>query len=134
MTDLIRCPSCKALKPDADFPRNRATASGRATYCKPCHNRISKRNQEKTHGSVQQYMLRYRYGLDSAQVAWMVLQQDGVCAICRKREAKHVDHDHRSKMVRGILCFNCNRALGKFHDDVDLLQRAAEYLERSRVT
>jgi hypothetical protein len=39
-----------------------------------------------------------------------------------------VDHDHETKHVRGLLCANCNTALGKFHDNPDLLYRAADYL------
>jgi hypothetical protein len=52
-----------------------------------------------------------------------------LCAVCRQREAKHVDHDHETKRIRGILCFNCNRGLGKFGDDVELMGRAVDYLE-----
>lgn len=59
----------------------------------------------------------------------MVEEQGGVCALCRVTEAKHVDHDHRTGRVRGILCFNCNRGLGYFQDSEKLLFYAIEYLE-----
>jgi hypothetical protein len=84
MSERRRCPACKETKQLADFPRNRATKSGHAAYCKPCHNRISRAN------------------------------------------------DHKTKRLRGILCFNCNRALGKFHDDPELLRHALTYLKRNR--
>jgi hypothetical protein len=129
MPDLIRCPACGEQKAVDDFPRNRASKNGRATYCKPCHNRICRENRIKNHGSIRQFHLRRRYGVDEAQVAWFVLQQDGVCAICRTGKAVHIDHDHRTGRVRGILCFNCNRALGKLGDDPELLRRALNYLE-----
>jgi hypothetical protein len=66
-------------------------------------------------------------------VEWMILQQRGVCAICRTRKALHVDHDHATGRVRGILCFNCNRGIGKFGDDPALLRNAIAYIENARM-
>jgi hypothetical protein len=39
-----------------------------------------------------------------------------------------VDHDHRTGAVRGLLCVDCNVALGRFKDDIEAVRRAAEYL------
>ena len=44
----------------------------------------------------------------------MFAVQGGVCAICEEAPASHVDHDHETGRVRGLLCFNCNGALGQF--------------------
>ena len=60
----------------------------------------------------------------------MSAAQEGLCAICREAPAEHVDHDHRSGRVRGLLCFNCNGALGQFRDRADLMLRAFAYLGR----
>jgi hypothetical protein len=60
----------------------------------------------------------------------MFAEQEGLCAICREAPAEHVDHDHRTKRVRGLLCFNCNGALGQFRDRPDLMLRAIAYLRR----
>lgn len=125
---LVRCPACGERKSEEEFPRNRSTNSGRATYCKPCHNRIMRENRIKNHGSTRSFQLKRRYGVDEVQVAWMVLQQGDVCAICGTAAPKHVDHDHVTGRVRGILCFNCNKGLGKAQDDLDVLRRAMDYL------
>ena len=129
-----RCPSCNAYKPISDFPRNRASKDGLATYCKPCHNRICADNRKKHHGSTRNFHLKRRYGVDVVTVEWLILQQGGLCAVCKTGKAEHVDHDHRTKSVRGILCFNCNRGLGKFGDDLGRMRRAIDYLRRTRAT
>ena len=59
--------------------------------------------------------------------------QGGVCALCwgpgSAKRAFDVDHDHETGKVRGLLCNNCNRALGHFQDDPSVCRRAANYLE-----
>jgi hypothetical protein len=59
----------------------------------------------------------------------MLLAQHGVCAICQTAPAAHVDHDHQTDQVRGLLCFRCNAALGQLGDDALVLRRAARYVE-----
>ncbi len=51
-----------------------------------------------------------------------------MCAICLTGKPEHVDHDHRTGKVRGILCFNCNGAPGQVRDRVDVLLAAIDYL------
>jgi hypothetical protein len=127
--ERFRCPACATYKPASEFPRNRAERRGYATYCKPCHNRITKRNIQRLHGSGRNFQLKRRYGVDAVQVEWMILQQGGVCALCGDGAPAHVDHSHENGEVRGIVCFNCNRALGYLDDQPDLFYRIAEYLE-----
>ncbi len=59
----------------------------------------------------------------------MAFEQGGLCAICREAPGVHIDHDHATERVRGLLCFNCNQALGNFRDRRDLMLRAAMYLD-----
>jgi len=62
-------------------------------------------------------------------------QQKGGCAICDKMLGEpmsrfaHVDHDHATKRLRGLLCMNCNTGLGNLRDSVALLERAISYLK-----
>jgi AcrR family transcriptional regulator len=67
-------------------------------------------------------------GLEEAMKA----QQNNQCAICfeafKSTKDTHVDHDHETKKVRGLLCGNCNHLLGKAHDHVEVLERAIVYL------
>jgi hypothetical protein len=60
--------------------------------------------------------------------------QKGVCAICLEPRPEdrtlRVDHDHETGVIRGLLCFRCNNALGDFREEYELFQRAADYLDR----
>lgn len=115
------------IQPVENFPRNRSQTSGLGTYCKPCHNRIVRENKEKR-GGARNYHLRRRYGITIEHFNAMYSEQNGLCAICLEAKAAHVDHDHQTKRVRGLLCFNCNGALGQFRDRADLMVRAVAYL------
>nr|WP_326581467.1 endonuclease VII domain-containing protein [Actinacidiphila glaucinigra] len=59
----------------------------------------------------------------------MVGERFGICCICLDAPAEHVDHDHGTGRVRGVLCFSCNAALGQFKDRPDVIRRAAAYVE-----
>jgi hypothetical protein len=60
--------------------------------------------------------------------------QRGVCVICGEARPKertlHVDHDHETGVIRGLLCFRCNQAIGSLQEDHDIFQAAADYLNR----
>ncbi|MEU2657333.1 endonuclease VII domain-containing protein [Streptomyces sp. NPDC007325] len=59
----------------------------------------------------------------------MIASRGGLCRICPAARPIHVDHRHGTGRVRGVLCFNCNSAIGKLGDDPDALRRAISYLE-----
>ncbi|MFI2349961.1 endonuclease VII domain-containing protein [Streptomyces sp. NPDC019443] len=72
---------------------------------------------------------RRKYGLTQAELTQLIAEQGGVCVICLAAPAEHVDHDHETGRVRGVLCFSCNAALGQFKDRPDAIRRAAAYVE-----
>ena len=70
-----------------------------------------------------------RYGLTRETYAALLIAALGQCAICGSREnTLCIDHCHQTGHVRGLLCGNCNRALGGFQDNAHLLSLAAVYL------
>jgi hypothetical protein len=129
---MKRCPRCELVLPRDRFGRNRSSSDGLTAYCRDCHNAIGKRNRESRHGSTREYHLRRRYGIGAADVDGMIQRQGGVCAACRVDPPSHVDHDHATGRVRGVLCFLCNQALGNVRDDVSRLYALIHYLDRSR--
>jgi PleD family two-component response regulator len=64
----------------------------------------------------------------------MLKQQNERCAICDelldKAEKTHIDHNHTTNKVRGILCHGCNTSLGGFKDSISILKSALEYLSK----
>lgn len=125
----MKCARCGFDKPAEAFPRNKNTRSGRHCYCRACHNaqtRASKIGQ----GGSRKYHLKRRYGITLDEFDALLAKQGSLCPICLKRPAAHVDHDHRTGKVRGILCEMCNGGLGQFRDDPETIERAIEYLER----
>ena len=109
-----RCHECRAIKQSIDFRPN-------SYLCRDC---------------AWFYMAEYKYGITRRALEALLKKQKGVCAICRRacRERHNlcVDHDHRTGRIRGLLCENCNRAIGLFDHDPRILRRAARYSSANR--
>jgi hypothetical protein len=125
------CPDCDSVRPLTEFPKNRADSTGYASYCKPCHNKRGREAKQRLYGGTREYHLRQRYGIGQREVEELLAEQGGVCAICGADNPEHVDHDHKTGHIRGLLCFNCNGGLGQFRDNVDYLTSAITYLKGS---
>lgn len=76
--------------------------------------------------------LKNKYNLSLDAFNAMRLFQGNACAICKEPFAKtpHVDHDHETGNIRGLLCPMCNSGIGYFKDDPLRLRVAIEYLEK----
>lgn len=71
------------------------------------------------------------YGIDLASYIKLKKRANGHCEICGIKSIKlGIDHCHSTGEVRGMLCFNCNTAIGKMGDDPSRLRKAAAYLKR----
>ena len=70
-----------------------------------------------------------KWGIDAGDVS-KVLQASSSCDVCGSTKRLSVDHDHKTKMVRGLLCGKCNSALGMAQEDKDILRGLVQYLER----
>lgn len=117
------CSVCSVEKSLAQF--NKSSQGQRSYRCNTCTSKA---------------FLRYRYGITVKQFEDLVVSQQGKCAICVKileinadgiSRTKNVavDHCHKTGKVRGLLCKNCNVALGFMGDSIDTLLQAVEYLK-----
>ncbi|MCP3757608.1 endonuclease VII domain-containing protein [Streptomyces sp. TBY4] len=113
-----QCRSCGEVKPHSEWHKNATAPDGLATCCKPC---------KAARGRAGH--LKRAYGISEAERDEMIAAQGGVCVICQEAPAEHVDHDHQTGKVRGVLCFGCNAGIGQLKDRPDVLRRAAAYVE-----
>ena len=90
------------------------------------------RNADKN----QEYICQKKHGISLVEYNELFERQEGKCAICGIHEDQlskkglAIDHDHVTNKVRGLLCGNCNRALGFFKDDIEILKKAVDYLQQ----
>ena len=120
------CPRCSQWLPECDFMPDEKRSDGLSTYCKPCRSAHAR---------------AWRYGLDPADVERMIRAQGGTCRLCPARLADGycVDHNHEccpgiktcGECVRGLLCQECNKLIGKLESDGERLTKMIAYLKES---
>ena len=116
-------------------PTNKA---GHATYsfaCTDCSDMYVKQKQLK----ITTYNIhsgdnrrRRKYGMEPDEFIQMMKNQNGLCAICSEEPERGlvVDHNHSTGIVRGLLCHQCNTAIGLLKDNHIILAKATEYLKQ----
>ena len=153
------CTDCGDYLPLSKFRKDKHRVDGRMNKCANCKAKEEKRNSiknpeirkrindkrvdnRKKYYSDEDRKLKYRnaqlikaFNITLDQYNQILVSQDNVCYICRRDETSvrnrslAVDHNHQTGKIRGLLCSNCNRALGLFKDNKNLLLAAAKYLE-----
>lgn len=137
------CTKCNCEKALIDFYRDKRGQFGVHSQCKKCSLVRQQKYQRENRQKFCDYQRKYHRGVTPEHYAAMLHEQRGVCAICKQPETSRscggdkiaalaVDHCHRTGRVRALLCQNCNRGLGRFHDDSDKLEAAARYI-RERI-
>lgn len=116
-------------------PRGHAANGAIVRFCsKKCQVR-----HRAESGRARDYHLRRVHGITHADYERLLAEQGGGCALCgvkpegltagRYRKHLHVDHDHTTNAVRGLLCPDHNLLLGRFGDSVEMFRKVIEYLE-----
>lgn len=150
------CPKCKETKDVTDFGISRIRNDGFNTYCSICAKEISaksrKKNNEENKKNGRDYYhkkskydkkrlknnsLNTKYGINLEYFKNMLLSQNNKCAICSiifdDKFVPCVDHCHKTKKVRELLCSNCNTALGMVDENIDIMISINNYLRRNNV-
>ncbi len=116
--------------------KEKTAAANKKNYWKNRDARLAASRVEYRETKRGQHLLK-KYGMTEAQYDELLLSPGGKCAICSDHEAGgrhgvfHVDHDHVTGKVRGILCDKCNRGLGYFNDDPEAIRQAIQYLQKA---
>lgn len=120
------------------FSSDRSVKNGLKAVCRTClsakHKKWAATPAAKS--SVRSRQIKSSYGLSADDYDRLFRDQCGRCAICmrtedsstKKRRILHVDHDHMTGLVRGLLCNTCNVGLGNFRDAEWIIARALIYL------
>lgn len=121
---VLKCCTCgKTGVASEHFYRQKIRKAGFAGLCKECQLSANRNNK----------FLR-RYGMTIEQREEVLKNSGGKCAICLGDIKRfHVDHCHSTGKVRGVLCGNCNMALGLFRDSQESLSRAIDYLKNQGI-
>ena len=124
---IKQCTCCGRIKAYADF------------YLKNTSGRLSSACKECDKDRAWRFKLKNAYNMTEEQYNEIHEYQQYGCAICGKPEGENnrrtrltVDHCHTTGVVRGLLCHNCNSALGLLGDDTDRFERAIIYLRESK--
>lgn len=134
---LRQCRVCKIFKPDSEF-----YYAKRDHRCKECERKRTKKYLLEHPRKKRGYTIKpIADDLDISTKELLNIydilleQQDGCCAVCGIHISEidrsfDIDHCHKTKIVRGLLCNNCNVAIGRLKDSPELCYKAAEYLDR----
>ena len=124
------CKFCGETKEESLFVTGR-------NKCKACHSQYCKdrraNNEELRLKENEDMTWRRRlreYGITKEEFYKIFEKQGGKCAICLDpiTDKDSMDHCHNKNKARGILCTNCNVALGQFEDNIEFLKSAIKYL------
>lgn len=104
------------------------------SYCKLCKDaslrKIRDANPERRKEINRRAILKYTYGLTPEQLEGMKIAQDNKCAICLLEKPLNIDHDHTTKQIRELLCWDCNVSFGKLKEDAQILNNMLLYLKK----
>ncbi len=137
---LRRCPGCRSIKKIDQF------YSDKAAHCILCMNEMSrKRPPEEKKEYYKKKRLQFRssillrkFGITLDQYNELLKSQDNKCAICgispeQNGKALAVDHNHKTGIVRSLLCGCCNAAVGFLKENSDLAIKVSEYIRKHKV-
>ncbi|HMK11483.1 MAG TPA: endonuclease VII domain-containing protein [Acidimicrobiales bacterium] len=136
------CKACNLSRRKAAYAANpeptieRAKAWRRANPERAAETQRNYRSQFDYAGSMRASHLRRKFGITQEQYERRLREQGGGCAVCKRPpkpgKSLHVDHDHETGRVRGLLCFRRNAALGQLDDDLERIEAALTYVATKR--
>jgi len=134
---MKECNHCKRKLSKKEFHKNKNNSDGLAKRCKSCSAQSNKSfcNSEKGRRYKFNQKLK-QYGLTFDEYMEILVKQKNRCANCRREQTDlnrlfHVDHNHKTGKVRGLLCSNCNTALGLLKEDFLIINNLKRYLKNS---
>ncbi len=155
------CARCIKQKPLTAFYAHKANSDKHDSYCKDCRCELQREmladpvrraaravtsakyyqnNRDVSRRTGRDAAYRRKYGVSYAEFETLIALAGWRCEICsepittegpKNARTANLDHDHETGVVRGVLCFLCNTAIGKLGDSPQILRNAVAYLERT---
>ena len=150
------CTRCKKEKILSEFYKNKGYKDGLYSECKDCHHERGKKwrsneqnrlkalevskqwylkNPERHRVASLKSHLKKKYNMTIEEFEALKKEQGNRCLICKKvfilSSQTHIDHDHLTKEVRGILCTRCNFIVGMVEKESDIVMKAVKYVKRN---
>jgi len=146
------CSRCKRFKLLKEFSKDKKGRLGLSPRCRKCVKETRDKEYFQRHWKEYSkrpeiakklterdiaYNLKRKFGMTLQDYEDIKIAQNNKCAICPNERSKNgkrlaVDHCHESGKIRGLLCNECNTAIGLLREDIQLLKNCIEYLENSK--
>lgn len=143
------CNQCKEPKKFQEFYKQKNGKFGLSGKCKSCCSENGKRSYkndperfkkttqryfENNPGARQRTRIKYHYNLTMEEYQKLIEEHENKCAVCDKPRSElkkelDIDHCHTTGKIRGLLCPNCNKALGLLNDDPSVIERLLNYIK-----
>lgn len=125
-----KCNNCDEFKSLSEFHKQATNYLGVSSFCKICNSKIHAKyyvdNKDKIIRKTFEYKKKSKYNLTEEEYHDMIARG---CDVCTTKEGKMcVDHNHETNEVRGVLCHNCNAALGLLKEDENRILALAAYI------
>jgi len=128
-----KCSKCKEEKELSEFNKRMSAKDGINHYCRSCTSIMKKSTYNYNKSRNIRILHSYKLSVDELENLYIL--QNGKCKICNieypsisKHGGLYIDHCHKTKKVRGLLCSKCNMILGFSNDDVSILKASIDYL------
>lgn len=140
-SETIKCVRCEEEKYPEQFPDSKRKSNGKQSWCKSCYSEYNSSRYSENWETNYFKRLWKVYGLTKNAFNELLDACGGLCQCCgvemkrgvpanKHHDALCIDHDHKTGDVRGLLCRNCNMALGNIGHDPQVARRMADYLEK----
>jgi len=111
------------------FVKNKGSKHGYRNLCIPCAVRRNEKHPKQKDWKTN-HQTNKRYGVDALTYKERMASQKS-CEICDSTKELCYDHDHVTMKFRGVLCRQCNRALGQLGDSLDRILKVVDYLKKA---
>jgi hypothetical protein len=129
-----KCSRCKVKKPINEFWARSRSKDRLCSQCKRCMETSRQERSLRSPGWKRDNSLRRKYGISERKYRTILKYQGNACKFCSHKpkasEVLHVDHNHSIKIVRWLLCSNCNTMIGLAGENPAILRTAADHLEQ----